>query len=178
MGATKTASSVRTVPLGAGLLAMLEQERTRQEQALRTMAGLGEGVTPVRPLIEPDMCVFCADIGTPAGRLAPRSLGAMRAKFKASVRKAGLPSGTVPHSLRHSGITAMLAGDAKRPGVSVADAAAIAGHSSPVTTAGTYAHAVQANMRRGADLADSLVSPAPAATAEQLANRKGGEVTG
>jgi integrase len=155
--------------MGAGLVAMLQKERARQEDLLRQITGLGDGVTPVRDLVEPEGCIFYAAITT---RLVPRSLCAMRAKFKAVVLKAGLPLNTVPHALRHTGITTMLAGDAQRPGISVADAAKIAGHSKSSTTADVYAHAIQANLVRGADLADALIAAPQPAAVEQLKNSK------
>jgi integrase len=171
LGSTKTPSSMRTLSIGNGLAAILEQERARQENVLRELAGLSANVSPVRPLIEPDMCIFPAGYETPEAMRAPFSQGAMRARFKAAIHRAGLDPRVSPHWCRHSAITAMLAGSATKPGISVVDAAAIAGHTNASTTARVYAHAVQANLKRGADLADDLLVPTPAANVEQIGTR-------
>jgi hypothetical protein len=57
------------------------------------------------------------------------------------------------------------------PGVSVVDAAKIAGHARPSVTSDVYAHAVQANLTRGADLADALIAPAPSAQVVSIGER-------
>ena len=168
LGATKTPGSVRTIPLGAALAASLERERARQEAIQRQLSGLSDNVAPVRPLLDPDDCIFAAN--PDELRRSPRSLSGMRKAFKAACRTAALPSNTVPHQLRHTAITAMIAGNATRPGVSVVEAAALAGHSDPGMVSRVYAHAVQANLKRGADLADDLLAPVPEVEVERLPN--------
>ena len=65
----------------------------------------------------------------------------------------------------------MIAGSATRRGVSVIDAARLAGHSDPGTTGKVYAHAVDANLKRGADLADDLISGATVSENRTTAER-------
>jgi integrase len=172
LGSTKTKSSERDVPIGASLLAALHGARDRQEALLRDLTGIGEGVTPVRNLVEPDMCIFYADLATKETRRVPRPRESLRRLFKVAAVAAGLPPSTVPHALRHSAITAMLAGDGGSvPGISVVDAAKIAGHARPSMTSDVYAHAVQGNLARGADLADALIAPGPAANVSAIGDR-------
>jgi integrase len=165
LGATKTRGSVRDVPIGTSLAASFERERTSQEAALRRISGLPENIPSVRPLLHPQDCIFTADL-VDHGK-APCSLSGMSSRFKTACRKAGLPVGTTPHQLRHSAITAMIAGSATRRGISVIDAARLAGHSDPGTTGKVYAHALEANLRRGADLADDLIAGTSVVEAER-----------
>jgi hypothetical protein len=153
-------------------MAVLQQARTQTEAILRELMGLPEGVAPMRSLIEPEMCIFYSSLATKESRCAPRPLPTLRHQFKAAAARAGLPAGTVPHALRHSAITAMLAGDEARPGVSVVDAAQIAGHARPSVTSDIYAHAVQANLLRGAELADALIAPLSPTEVETLPGTK------
>jgi integrase len=170
LGATKTRGSIRDVPIGASLAASLERERVNQETLLRNVSGLAENVTGVRPLLDPQDCIFPADLIEL--RKMPCTLSGMRSRFKTACRKAGLPPSTTPHQLRHSAITTMIAGSATQRGISVIDAARLAGHSDPGTTAKVYAHAVDANLKRGADLADGLIAGTPGAEIERLPNTR------
>ena len=167
LGSTKTRGSVRTVPMGPGLVAAIATERTRQETLLRRLRGLPANVAPVRPILGPEDCVFSAGWDD---RSIPPSLHGMRARFKTVAARAGLSASVTPHYLRHTAITAMVAGDATRPGISVIEAARLAGHSDPGTTSRTYAHAVQANLQRGIALADDLITPNASAVVEHLPN--------
>jgi hypothetical protein len=65
----------------------------------------------------------------------------------------------------------MLAGSGGQAGVSIADAAAIAGHKKTATTL-RYAHAVEANLDRGIALADDLIKPSAPAEVERIGIRK------
>ena len=169
LGATKTPSSVRDIPIGTSLAASFERERASQEALIRRISGLPENVTVVQPMLHPHDCIFAADIVEL--RTVPCSLSGMRSRFKMACRKAGLPASTTPHQLRHSAITTMIAGSATRRGVSVIDAARLAGHSDPGTTGKVYAHAVDANLKRGADLADDLISGATVSENRTTAER-------
>jgi integrase len=102
-------------------------------------------------------------------RQVPASQSGMHWRFKAAARRAGIPWAH-PHQLRHTAITAMIAGTAEKPGISVVDAAHMAGHSNPAITGRVYAHAVAANMERGAAFADDLLAPVATATVEPLKN--------
>ncbi len=166
LGSTKTPGSVRTVPIGPALVQVLAVERDRQEAVLRMV--IGEGVASLGPLLAEQDCVVPADLAN--DRRAPASPDAMRCRFKTAATRAGLPTAHA-HMLRHSAITAMLAGTDTTAGVSIADAARLAGHSNPTMTGRVYAHAVQSNLQRGATLADGLLAPAPAAGVERLPNR-------
>jgi integrase len=170
LGATKTRGSIRDVPIGASLNTSVERERVRQEALLRKVFGLADNVAAIRPLHHPRDCIFPADLIE--HRTIPCSLSGMRSRFKAACRKAGLPASTTPHQLRHSAITTMIAGSATKRGISVIDAARLAGHSDPRTTGTVYAHAVDANLKRGADLADRLIAGTPDAEIEHLPNAK------
>jgi integrase len=66
----------------------------------------------------------------------------------------------------------MIAGSATQRGISIIDTAKLAGHSDPGTTAKVYAHAENANLKRGSDLADGLITGTPSAEIEQLPNAK------
>jgi integrase len=156
IGSTKTPSSVRSLPIGPGLIEVLARERERQELLLRQLHDMPVGVIPVRPLLDTEDCVFPTAFDN---RRMPMTVDGMRARFRKAVLRAGLPAATSPHWLRHTAITAMIGGDATRPGISVIDAARLAGHSDPGTTSRTYAHAVETNLHRGAALADALIKP-------------------
>ncbi len=72
---------------------------------------------------------------------------------------AGLPKKIVPKAWRHTFLTTVLAGNDETQGVSLIDAAALAGHSYPAITARVYAKSVWRNMERSASLADNLLTP-------------------
>lgn len=156
IGSTKTATSVRSIPLGSGLAAALTEERARQEGLLRQITGTPDNLELLQPLVAGSDCIFCADIANQ--RDVPMSMGAMRGRFERAARRAGL-SGITAHSGRHTAITAMVAGTANHPGIGIADAARLAGHSNPMTTARTYAHALPENLHRGIALADDMIAP-------------------
>jgi len=63
----------------------------------------------------------------------------------------------------------MLAGTDATLGISVVDASKIAGHARPSVTSDVYAHAVQANLTRGAVLADALIAPVQPAPVVKIA---------
>lgn len=170
LGATKTRGSVRDVPIGTSLAASFERARANQEALLRNVSGLAENIAVVRPLLDPEDCIFPADLIEL--RSVPSSLSGMGSRFKTVCRKAGLPASATPHRLRHSAITTMIAGSSTQRGISVIDAARLAGHSDPGMTGKVYAHAVDANLKRGADLADGLIAGTPGAEMERLPNAK------
>ena len=172
LGSTKSESSERTVPMAPALMAVLQAARAEQEAIMRKAAGFPDGVAAIRDFIEPSMCIFYADLATKELRAIPRALPSLRTRFKAAAKAAGLPTQTVPHSLRHSAITAMLAGSEGRRGVGVADAARLAGHASPSITLDVYTHAVAENLSRGAELADALIGPAPEAEVQAIPRTK------
>ena len=166
LGRTKTKGSAASIELDAGLGSALAAERDRQETLLRALAGVPANVAPIAPMLGADDCVFPADADN---RRVPVSLDLMRDRFKSAAGRAGL-HGVTPHFLRHTAITAWLAGTATEPGISVADAASLARHSNSGTTLRTYAHAVQSNMARGISLTGRLIVPTPGAAVEQLTN--------
>jgi integrase len=169
LGSTKTPGSIRTLPIGPALVAVLTTEKARQEGLLRVLHGMGDSVSSILPLVGSLDCVMPAGWDTSALRQTPVSLSGIRSRFKRAARRAGIPHAHA-HQFRHSAITAMIAGTETKPGVSVVDAARLAGHSSPTITAKTYAHAVQSNLQRAAALADDLITPAKSATVEPLRN--------
>jgi integrase len=154
IGSTKTAGSVRTIPIGTSLALALAAERGRQETLLRDLSDIPVNVAPLQPLLQPGDCVFPADLAE--RRDAPVSMGAVRGRFQRAASRAGVDA--TPHWGRHTAITAMVAGDGARPGVSLVDAAKLAGHKNAMTTARTYAHALPENLRRGVALADDLIA--------------------
>ena len=115
--------------------------------------------------------MFAADLIE--ARKVPKSLSAMQSRFRIVRLKAGLPKVT-PHYLRHTALTAAIAGTATTPGISMADAAKIAGHSNATQIARIYGHAVQANLTRGIALADALIGarPVPPDNVTRLPARK------
>ena len=157
------------MPIGASLAVALQVERERQEALLRQLHGLSDNVATVRPMLRPDDCVFPAGWDD-AQRQLPVSQDSMRHRFKRAVVRAGLPAVVSPHWLRHGMLSAMIAGTDTQPGISIVDAARIAGHANPTITAKVYAHAAEANMARGIALADAWLTPAAPATVEPLRN--------
>jgi integrase len=170
LGATKTRGSIRDVPIGISLAGSLERERANQVALLQKVFAQPENGASVQPLLQPHDCIFPADLVQL--RNVPCSLSGMRSRFKTACRRASLPESTTPHQLRHSAITAMIAGSATQRGISVIEAARLAGHSDPGTTSKIYAHAVDANLKRGADLADGLIAVRPVDELERLPNEK------
>jgi integrase len=170
LGATKTRGSIRDVPIGILLAESLKRERANQVTLLQKIFAQPANGSAVQPLVQPQDCIFHADLAQL--RNVPCSLSGMRSRFKAACRRASLPASTTPHQLRHSAITIMIAGSSTQRGISVIEAAKLAGHSDPGTTSKIYAHAVDANLKRGADLADGLIAARPADDLERLRNEK------
>lgn len=144
LGSTKSRKP-RTIPIAPELAGLLAAERQRQETLLHQLGGSD---------LAPDDFVFPVSL---EARGHPMSLETMRARFRAAAQRSGL-KGVTPHWLRHTNASAMLAGTDTEPGISIVDAAALLGHANPLTTARTYAHASQANMRRGATLSARLIT--------------------
>jgi integrase len=128
VGKTKNTSSVRTIAIGPSLAERLAAERERQEARQRMMQGREANVRDMRSLLPAAACLFPHDDATADGLLRPTDPDNMRARFYRVAKKAGLQ--TTPHVLRHTAISHAIEG-----GLSLADAAARAGHASVVTTA-------------------------------------------
>lgn len=168
IGRTKTAGSVRSLRIGPELAAVLQAERDRQEQFLARLAGIPADVVPVRPLLQPPDCLL------PSGwadheRTAPLPIGRLAHRFEVAAKAAGLP-GVSPHWLRHTAISRLLAGTETQPGIGLAAAARLAGHSDPGTTSRVYAHALAESLDRAVAIGDALLRPRPSAPVEQLPN--------
>ena len=131
----KTASSVRTLPLPATLLRMLQAHRIAQheERALRGEAWKDHGLA------------FPSNVGTP---ISPRNL--VR-HFKTVLKRAGLPETTRFHDLRHSCATLLIA-----QGVHPRVVMEILGHSQISVTMNTYGHVLPETQREAADKIDAL----------------------
>lgn len=134
--APKTPKSIRELPLSAELVAqmrahwrMLEEERSLADVRWKEY-GL----------------VFPSEVGTP---ILPRNL---TRHFKASLRRAKLPSTTRFHDLRHTAATLMLGA-----GVPIKTVSDILGHSSIQVTADTYGYTFEEDKQRALDtLAQTL----------------------
>lgn len=88
----------------------------------------------------PDGYLFMAD-----GRLPAYS--SYRHAFNAHARKAGIPVGFTPHSLRHAFVSALLS-----RGVPITDVAAWLGHRNINVTYATYGHLVPSSLGRALDV--------------------------
>jgi integrase len=152
IGGTKT-RTVRTRGIGGNLAAALTQEKQRQESELRQLSGVPANVVPIQPIITPGDCVFPA---SPDNRAVPVSRDALLKRFARTAKRAGL-QGVTPKWSRHTNVSRGIAGDGTRPGVSMVEAAALAGHANPLVTAKVYAHADNANLSRGVALGDDLI---------------------
>jgi integrase len=162
LGKTKTRSSTRDVAIGPALVALFTAERARQEIAQGQLRGRDSSVRELKSLLPLDACVFPVS-PDPADLTQPTDPDAMGRRFKRAAARAGLK--TRPHALRHTSISHAIEG-----GLSLADAAARAGHGSVLTTARTYVHSVSESQRKAALIGDSLLAPAQPPAPEQLPN--------
>ena len=160
LGKPKTSSSIRDVTFGPALAAAIMWELKRQEAIYRELAGRDPNVKDMRSLVRPDMCVFCEDVATEAGRRSPLSPAAMYGRIKLAAKRAGL-SAVSGHWGRHTAISHALAG-----GAPLADVSKRAGHANPAITAAIYAHAVGEGENKAAMIGDGLLAQAPAAAAD------------
>jgi integrase len=150
IGKPKTASSTRTLAMGPALVSMFVAERERQEAYQRILLGRDPNVRELKSLLPADACVFPGDLAVPSRLGQPVDPDAMRSRFMRAAARARLK--TTPHALRHTHISHAIEG-----GLSLADAAARAGHSSVMTTARTYVHSVSESQRKAALIGDSLL---------------------
>jgi integrase len=132
--ATKTDASVRTVALPPILLKILRKHRTRQQKERTTCERWHE-----------TGYVFTSTIGTP---LEPSN---MIRHFKASLRKAGLPTTTRFHDLRHTCATLMI-----KRGIHARAVMDVLGHAQISTTMNTYAHVLEEVQREAVSVLDAL----------------------
>jgi integrase len=153
IGRPKTASSVRSVAMGPILAGMFAAERERQEAYQAELLGRDPAMPRIKSLLPADACVFPSDPATPNGLVTPYDPHNMSARFARVAARAGV-KGTA-HGLRHTHISHAIEG-----GMSLADTATRAGHSTVLTTARTYVHAVSESQRRAAEIGDSLLAPA------------------
>jgi integrase len=160
IGATKTRGSVRDIATGPALIALFDAEQERQEAYQRALLGGGHKVRGIK-LLPSDAVVFPSDPATADGLTIPVDPETMRKRFKRAAGRAGI-AGATPHWLRHTSISHAIEG-----GLSLADTAARAGHSSVMTTAKTYVHAVNESQRKAALIGDSIL-----AKVEQPVNEK------
>jgi len=136
---TKTGRT-RVIPLSAGALAALRNERVRQAQE-RLIAG---------GLYADNGRVFQASGGGNVGLMA------ITDGFRKIARRAGL-SLTSFHALRHTAATWMLVG-----GVDIRTTASVLGHSTAATTLGVYAHVVVSAQESAVDAIDRRLRAAVA----------------
>lgn len=163
IGKPKTASSKRTVAIGPALVSLFTAERERQESYQAMLLGRDPNVRALKSLLPADACVFPADLAMPSRLGQPCDPDAMRSRFMRAAARARLK--TTPHALRHTHISHAIEG-----GLSLADTAARAGHSSVMTTAKTYVHSVNESQRKAALIGDSLLV-AGGAEVEHMPNR-------
>lgn len=126
----KTARSRRTLDLAEDAIRALRAHRDRQQFYAN---GMWEGWNPHR-------LVFVTKLGTPF------QTDNVTRSFKAALARAGLPSTTRFHDLRHGAATLML-----EAGESVPTVAEYLGHATPVVTLSIYAHAVPGSKKRAAE---------------------------
>jgi integrase len=148
LGTTKNEASERTIPMHASVAAVLEQAWIKRAEMYRSI-GLA---------IAADDCIIPADLVD--ARKAPKTMFAMNSRFQHIRKRAALPSFVSPHLLRHSALTAMIAGTETTAGVSFADAARMAGHKNATMVAKVYGHATAGNMLRAAGLASAALTGA------------------
>jgi integrase len=151
VGKTKTSSSKRAVAIGPALAALFTAERARQEAVMGQLLGRDPSVRELKSLLPADACVFPE--GYSADELKrPSDPDVMCLRLKRAADSAGLK--TRAHALRHTSISHAIEG-----GLSLAEAAARAGHGSVLTTAKTYVHSVSESQRKAALIGDSLLAP-------------------
>jgi integrase len=131
--ATKTKSSKRALSLPAVLVRTLQTHRDRQDLERQGAEWKEHGL------------VFSTVVGTP---IDPRNLNR---QFRSILKKAGLPTTTRFHDLRHSAATFMLL-----IGVPLKVISKILGHTQIATTADVYAHILPELERDAADRMDEL----------------------
>ena len=136
----KTKSAKRSILLGSGTLAVLEEHYKLQVQE-RSIAG--------NRWRENDL-IFPCTIGTSMNfkNLIVRS-------FKPLVRAAGVPMIRF-HDMRHTAASLMLS-----KGVSIFIVSKIMGHSRPSITSDIYGHLVPGSMNGIGDMMDELIAPIP-----------------
>jgi len=138
------------LPLGPEIVAMLADELVRQESYQRILQGQVDGVHGLRSLVSGECCVFPLDPSTAEGMSLPICPANMRNRFSVAAKNAGLE--THPHALRHTHLSHAING-----GISLADVAKRAGHSSVLTTANTYVHSVSDSQHKAAAIGDDLL---------------------
>jgi integrase len=138
--------------MGPILVGLFTVERERQEAYQAELLGQDPAVPRIKSLLPADACVFPQDPATPDGLVSPYDPVNMAARFRRVAVRAGVKAH--PHGLRHTHISHSIEG-----GLSLADTAARAGHSTVMTTARTYVHAVSESQRRAATIGDSLLAP-------------------
>jgi integrase len=149
-GAPKTERSRRTIRLVDGLLALLRQERDRQEATQRALLGI-EGVTTLRSLLPEGALIFPA---SPIDPSVPRRHGPISKAFAARAAKVGFDALRF-HDLRHTHATLLL-----QAGVPVAAVSARLGHANAAITLGIYSHSTTDAEAAAAEAAGSLISKA------------------
>lgn len=108
---TKTATSVRTVPLSEAVVAVIEDHLTRY------------------PKRNPEALLFALKDGSPIRQ------NTHHVQFKAAVKRANLPDALASHALRHHFATTLL-----RAGLSPVAVGRILGHYDGSLVVKTYAH--------------------------------------
>ena len=131
----KTKGSSRTLHLPETLLSSLRQHKARQDEERKS------------PRWQECGMVFTTTKGTP---LHPDNI---THRFKAALRKAGLPETTRFHDLRHSCATLLLA-----QGVPPRVVMEILGHDQISTTMNIYAHVLPESLRAAAAALDALLA--------------------
>jgi integrase len=121
---TKTKAGERTLRLDDDLLGILRAHQKNQAEERRVCGPAWKDRLDL---------VFVSETG------APIHVSCLRAHFKQSLRRAGLPSMRF-HDLRHTAATLMLA-----DGVPIVTVSKILGHSSAAVTATIYAHALDSS---------------------------------
>ncbi|MGH9920157.1 MAG: tyrosine-type recombinase/integrase, partial [Nitrososphaerales archaeon] len=149
----KTRSSVRTIALDAGTIAVLELHRARcAERALGCGASLPKSAF-----------IFSDEVD---GSIPWRPDSTSR-RFRVLRQKAGLDEGIHLHSLRHFVVTTLLSG-----GVELPEVAGRVGHAGGgKTTLAVYSHFRQARDREAADLLGQMLhhqAPRPRASSKNL----------
>ena len=135
---TKTDSSIRTLPLPEQLIQVLRQHRAQQDEAR------------ARPNWHEHDLVFPSSVGT---LMEP---GNLYRQFKAVLKRAGLPTTTRFHDLRHSCATLLLA-----QGVPLVVVRDMLGHTQISTTADIYGHVLPETHRHAVDDLDRLLNTTP-----------------
>jgi len=153
----KTPSSLRTVALDPGIVALLREHRAHQAH-LREKAG--------ERWQENDLVIASA-VGTPLG--APN----MHRNYKRLLDQAGLPAAVRIHDLRHTHYSALL-----NAGVPLATVAERGGYRNANVLLSVYAHAQVDGQRAAAAVAGKLIGGGDRAkNAESPAAERGADMT-